>query len=291
MEMGLVCLLLDKNYSFKTITKTRFNKLSNDEQINCLINIYKYNLNNLINILDYCYIKDIYSYRLSSDMFPFGDTPIGKDIIDLFKHDFDSIRLRVLNYNIRLTYHPPVFVSLNSEKVDVIKNSITILEHHSHIMDLLNLDVSPLNLINIHVKNKDRINEFVSVVNDLDINIKNRLTLENDEYIFSVYDLLSIYEKTNIPIVFDIHHALVMHKLNTYSHKDLYHQFLLAKDTWENNNIQLCHLSNGKSFFNDRSHSDYIVNYPDFIEEIPYLDIEAKCKNESIFKLRELLYG
>ena len=62
--------------------------------------------------------------------------------------------------------------------------------------------------------------------------------------------------------------------------------FYAARETWANPEWQLVHISNGEQAFNDRKHSELITDMPSVYREAPWIEIEAKRKEEAIAHLR-----
>jgi UV DNA damage endonuclease len=61
---------------------------------------------------------------------------------------------------------------------------------------------------------------------------------------------------------------------------------LKARETWADPAHQLVHISNGREGFNDRQHADLIETMPSCYLSAPYIEIEAKHKEEAIRGLR-----
>ena len=59
-----------------------------------------------------------------------------------------------------------------------------------------------------------------------------------------------------------------------------------ARATWPVPAHQVVHISNGREGFNDRQHSDLITTMPAAYVEAPWIEIEAKSKEEAIDGLR-----
>jgi len=59
-----------------------------------------------------------------------------------------------------------------------------------------------------------------------------------------------------------------------------------AATTWPDPSWQLCHISNGRDGFNDRRHSDEITVMPSAFARVPWIEIEAKAKEQAILRLR-----
>jgi len=62
-----------------------------------------------------------------------------------------------------------------------------------------------------------------------------------------------------------------------------------ARETWAESAHQLVHISNGRSGFNDRQHADLIKTMPACYAGAPWIEIEAKSKEEAIDSLRPWL--
>ena len=110
---------------------------------------------------------------------------------------------------LRVTFHPGPFNVLTSPNEDVVNRTIKDLETHGEIFDMMGLDKSPYNKINIHCNGVygDKISamdRFCNNFNRLSDSVKSRLTVENDDKasMYSVKDLMYIHDKIKIPIVF-----------------------------------------------------------------------------------------
>jgi len=115
--------------------------------------------------------------------------------------------------------------------------------------------------------------------------VKMRLTIENDDKatMYSVKDLMYIYEETGIPIVFDYHH----HQFCT---GDLTEEqaLKLAATTWPKDIGQEVHYSESKALHENNSklkpqaHSDYINSLPNTYGLDVDIMVEAKAKELAI---------
>jgi UV DNA damage endonuclease len=59
-----------------------------------------------------------------------------------------------------------------------------------------------------------------------------------------------------------------------------------ASTTWPDPQWQLVHISNGSESFNDPHHSDLITVMPSAYRNAPWIEVEAKLKEQAIDKLR-----
>jgi UV DNA damage endonuclease len=193
-------------------------------------------------------------------------------------------------HGIRITCHPGPFNVLVSPNEKVVQNTITDLEIHGKIFDMLGLSRTPYNKINIHCNGVygDKISamdRFCKNFERLSESVRTRLTVENDDKgtMYSVKDLMYIHERIGIPIVFDYHH----HKFCT---GDLSEQeaLELALSTWPDGIKPIVHYSESKALHeeNDKlkpqAHSDYINELPNLYGNDVDVMVEAKAKELSI---------
>ncbi|QLE55421.1 UV DNA damage repair endonuclease UvsE [Nostoc sp. TCL26-01] len=287
-ELGLVCITFDQQVRFRTMTRTRYLKLSVDDRQTALRELYQHNLQRLHDALSFCHNNNIRLYRLSSALFPLSDLEdqIGTNILTEMSADLSKIGERSQSLNIRIVLHPDQYVVLSSDSAEVVQNSIKILERHALTLDLLGLPRSPWSLMNIHGGKSQRSQQLISVISDLPAAIRNRLTLENDEYAYSAEEIFTVCQQANIPMVFDAHHHICHENLDSYDHPSVAAMFHAAQTTWEKPEWQLVHISNGEQAFNDRKHSNLITDMPSVYYQAPWIEVEAKQKEVAIAHLR-----
>jgi UV DNA damage endonuclease len=286
-ELGLVCITASDAVRYKTMTRKRLLQLAPPEQQQALRALYAENLRRLGLAIDFCATHQIRLYRLSSATFPFADDAVGENILGEFADALRQVGDRALALGLRLVLHPDQFVVLNSDRPDVIENSIKILKTHARVFDLLGLPQSSWALMNIHGGKGDRANRLIQVIRDLPDNIRCRLTLENDEYTYSAETILAICQAAAVPMVFDAHHHIIHEHLETYEDPSVSEMLAAARTTWSNPEWQLVHISNGCDSFGDQRHSDIITLMPSSYRSAPWIEIEAKHKEVAIEKLRQ----
>jgi UV DNA damage endonuclease len=250
------------------------------------------NARDLFKILQWNNRNNIKVFRLSSEMFPWASE------YDIEKSPYHSRIKTILqacgkyasDNGIRITSHPGPFNVLVSPRENVVKNTITDLEIHGKIFDMLGLSKTPYNKLNIHCNGVygDKISamdRFCLNFQKLSPSVQGRLTVENDDKasMYSVKDLMYIHERIGIPIVFDYHH----HKFCT---GDLSEQeaLELAISTWPKGIKPIVHYSESKALHeeNDKlkpqAHSDYINELPNLYGNDVDVMVEAKAKELSI---------
>ena len=288
-HLGLVCITASKDIRYRTVTRTRLQTHSPEAQRTILEDIFRDNLQTFDAAMRYCADAGISLYRLPSSIFPFADTPEGLAVLQTLAPALARSGKRAIDAGIRLVMHPDQFVVLSSDSPDVVANSVKILQMHADIMDLLEQPRSPWALLEIHGGKANRDDALVAAIAALPDAIRCRLGLENDEYAYSAEEIHAICMRSGVPMVFDAHHHIVHEKLDSYDHPSVAGMLLKARETWAVPEHQLVHISNGRAGFNDRQHADLIDTMPASYARAPWIEIEAKLKEEAIQGLRPWL--
>ena len=250
------------------------------------------NSKDIIKILEWNRQNGIRLFRLTSALIPWGDS---LDLTQL--KDYEEIKSELKKagefakfHGIRITTHPGPFNVLVSPNEAVVGKTIQDLEMHGKIFDMMGLDKTPYNKINIHCNGvygdkKKAMDRFCQNFSRLSESVRSRLTVENDDKgsMYSVMDLWYIYGKIGIPIVFDYHH-------HGFCTGDLTEEqaLKLAAETWPEGIKPIVHYSESKALHeNDtkqkpQAHSDYINSLPDTYGMDVDIMVEAKAKELAI---------
>ncbi|ADY25463.1 UV-endonuclease UvdE [Deinococcus proteolyticus MRP] len=289
---GLVCLTAGPEIRFRTVTRTRYLALEGAARRDKLLDIYSSNIAKLREAADFCAARGIRLYRLSSSLFPMLDLRHDgtEDQIsgEVFAHLAPQLREAGAAFTaagIRTLMHPEQFIVLNSERPEVRESSLHALGVHARVMDALGLERSHWNILLLHGGKGGRGAELAALIPDLPDNIRLRLALENDERAFGAADLLPVCEATGTPFVFDAHHQVVHERLPGYEHPSLREWVLRARGTWQPPEWQMVHLSNGIDGPHDRRHSWLITELPSSYADVPWIEVEAKGKEEAVAAL------
>ena len=188
---------------------------------------------------------------------------------------------------LRLVLHPDQYVVLSSDSESVVANSIKILTMHANLMDMLGQPRTEWAAMTIHGGKSDRSDKLVEVISELPEGIRNRIVLENDEYAYSSEEILDVCVRSGVPMIFDAHHHVCHEGLDSFDHPSVAEYFWKARDTWADPANQMVHISNGRTHFNDRAHSDLIFNMPEVFRNAPWIEVEAKHKELAIGKLKD----
>jgi UV DNA damage endonuclease len=262
-------------------------RLSGLKKINDLC---KENAQSLLEALEFCVNKNIGNFRVSSNILPLKthpvlgykieDLPEAEHIVGLFKKAGEYAR----SNNIRTCFHPDQFVVLSSPKPEVVVQSLKEIEYQAEVAEWINGDVVNIHGGGSYGDKQKALSDFSRSVELLSDRARTRLTIENDDKVYTPSDLLPICANLGIPLVYDVHH----HRCN----KD---DFAIeqatekALATW--NREPMFHISSpieGWTGPNPSRHHDFI-NVEDFPECWKNLNItvevEAKAKEVAILQL------
>lgn len=292
VRLGYVALskALDDVTTSSTITYTNYiNKNYNTSK---LLEITKNNLDSLYEIIKYNVKNNFHFYRLTSKLVPLAThDKVDFDYITPLLDEYKKIGKLINDNNIRVDTHPDQYAVLNSMDSKIVKNTVEILEYHYKIMDAIGIKDK---IIILHVGSsacgkKASITRFINNFNKLPDHIKKCITVENDDKVYNIKDVLELCHKINVPMVLDYHHFICNNEkedINDYLKEII--------DTW-NGKLPKMHFSSPKSKLKKefRSHSDYI-NKECFIKFINILKkqdkdidimLEAKAKDDAVSRL------
>ncbi len=285
-NLGLVCITVSDSVRYKTITRKRLLTFDEAGREQVLRELYTENTNRLEAAISFCLENGIKLYRMTSQLYPFSDEPYGLAILSTMSDRLAEIGLRASSAGLRLVLHPDQFVVLSSDSETVIANSIKILTMHANTMDMLGQPRSEWAAMTIHGGKANRADKLAATIAELPEAIRNRLVLENDEYSYSSDEILQICMRAGVPMVFDAHHHVCHESLDSFDHPSIAQMFWAARETWVDPANQMVHISNGRTHFNDRAHSDLIFTMPEVFRHAPWIEVEAKHKELALAKLK-----
>lgn len=291
MNIGYACQTIGiPGTGFKSCTM----KNASEETLTSIIS---QNLNVLDRIMDYNITNHIQLFRITSDLIPFGSSPVNQlEWWDIFHQQLSCIGEKAKKNGIRISMHPGQYTVLNSPDELVVERAVKDLEYHTRLLEAL--DPSQENKIILHIGGaygdmELAMSRFVENYWKLDAAILKHLVIENDDKIYNIEKVMEISTLTGAPVVFDVLH----HKINPADreNKDLYEWIAQCKDTWklEDGNQKL-HYSEQNPLKKPGSHSETIAlwTFQDFLEGLgemnPDIMLEVKDKNLSAIKCLNL---
>ncbi len=286
--LGLVCITHSDEVRYRTITRTRYLALADDQlRLQTLETLYATNLEVLFKAIAYCSERAIRLYRMPSGLFPMSDLPdgIGQQVLNQLAPRLIEVSLTAERAGVRLTVHPEQYVVLNSESAAVAKASAAMLEHQGCILDRLGLPRSTWAVMNIHCGKSGRPGELIRAIEQLGDSARSRVTLENDERSYGAESTLAICRAANVPMVFDLHHHVVLEQISIRD-RSIPRLIERSASTWSPKAWQLVHVSSGRDGPSDPRHHDFITALPLGLDRVPWVEVEAKAKENAIDQLR-----
>ena len=294
MNLGYACINMTLSGQKPKVTTNRsmIKKTFTEKGVDYAGELGMLNAADLGRILRWNVENGIKVFRLSSEFFPWASEYKFEDLPQYLR--IKTLLAGAGHYaksnGMRLTCHPGPFNVLVSPHKHVVDNTITDLRIHGEIFDMLGLERSPYNKINIHCNGvygdkQSAMDRFCKNFELLPESVQTRLTVENDDKasMYSVKDLMYIHERIGIPIVFDYHH----HKFNTGGLSEQ-EALELAISTWPKSIKPIVHYSESKALHEEneklkpQAHSDYINDLPDLYGNDVDVMVEAKAKELSI---------
>ena len=293
MNIGYACINLTLDERGVTTNRSMIKRTWEERGIQYASRLALQNVVGLLAILDWNVAHGIRVFRVTSELFPWASEYRLQDL-----PDFQEIRATLEECGkrpVRMSTHPGPFNKLAGEGA-TLENTIVDLEIHSEIFDLMGLEPSHWNKINIHVggaygDKPETLKRFARNFKLLSANLQKRLTVENDDKpgVFSVQDLVGLHEMCGIPVVFDyFHHSL---------HPDGWSEeqaFLAAYGTWDVRPV--FHYSASRREFEEiaakkEAHSDWVHGHiATYGKEVDIM-LETKMKERSLLKYLDKIDG
>jgi UV DNA damage endonuclease len=290
IRFGLCCIFRNEPIKFRTATATAIKRLSRDDGREKLADLCAANATALLEALRFCAANGIGCFRVNSQILPLKTHPdVGYDIEDLPRGEqivkrFQECGKIAKAAGLRTTFHPDQFVVLNSPKPDVVAQSIQEIEYQAQVAQWIGADVINIHAGGAYGDKAVALERFAKSLARLSRAARQRLTVENDDKIFTPSDLLPVCRDKGIPLVYDVHH----HRCNPDALEEE-EAARLAMATW--NREPLFHVSSPMEGWNGRNlrpHHDFI-DLNDFPESWRRkkitVEVEAKAKEVAVAKL------
>ena len=209
VKIGYPCI----NYSVPCRSNRTFRLASYSKER--VITTVRGNLACLHSVLEYNAINGILFFRISSDIIPFASHPVCTfDWQHEFGEEFCALGDIIREHGMRISMHPDQFVLINALDPGIVERSVSELEYHAAVLDVMGLDESAK--IQIHIggvygNRTASLARFVEHYRILPPAVQRRLVIENDDRSYTVKDCTKISRKTGVPVLFDSFH----HEVNS----------------------------------------------------------------------------
>ncbi len=286
MNIGYACIALGlPDTGMKTC---RQDKATNDR----LLELIGANLRSLDRIIDYNIERGIRLFRISSDLIPFGSSPVNSlPWWEIFSEEFRRIGVKIAQSTMRVSMHPGQYTVLNSEDSGVVERAVLDLVYHNRVLNLLVPGKEHkiiLHVGGVYGDRQEALKRFVRVASSLDPAILSRLVIENDDRSYSIDQVLEVASQVGVPVVFDnLHHQVLPPSVD----KTEGEWISLAGETWKSKDgSQKIHYSQQDKEKRPGSHSSTIdlEVFTAFVNRLegkkPDIMLEVKDKNLSAIK-------
>ncbi len=292
IRFGLCCIFRDEPIKFGTTTAAALGRMSRSDGLAKLSGLCLRNAESLLAALAYCQAQGIGCFRVMSQVLPLKthptcgywmeELPDGEAIVERFKACGEFVR----QHGLRTVFHPDQFVVLNSQRPEVVDASLGEIEYQAEVAEWVGADV-----INIHGggafgDKQKALDAFRLNLDRLSDRARSRLTVENDDRVYSPAELLRVCEQAGLPLVYDVHHHRCLRDELTVDEATA-----AAIATW--NREPLFHISSpieGWDGPGPQRHHDFIdlADFPEsWLAVDATVEVEAKAKEVAILKLMD----
>lgn len=172
-----------------------------------------WNLDCLERILEFNRAHGLLFFRITSDLVPFASHPVCTFPWEKeFAGRFSALGKFIRRNGMRISMHPDQFTLINSPDPEIFSRSAAELSYHARVLDLLGLARTARIQVHVGGVYNDKpaaIDRFCLRFERLEEAVRRRLTVENDDRLFTVADCLGISRRTGVPVLFDsFHHQL-----------------------------------------------------------------------------------
>lgn len=291
IRFGLCCIFREQPIKFRRTTAKYLSGFDRPRQLAYLSEICRHNADSLMRALEYCHRHGIGAFRINSQILPLkthpdcgyaiGDLPNAERIVSIFKQCGDFAG----RHGIRTTFHPDQFILLSSPKKEVTRRSVADLVYQAEVARWVGADVINIHGGGAYGDKPASLLRLARQIGKLPEEVRSRLTLENDDRVFTPSDLLPVCRDTGVPLVYDVHHHRCLPDGITV--EDATARTLA---TW--NREPLFHISSPRQGWgggNPRLHHDYIDanDFPAAWLDLDLtVEVEAKAKELAVSKLK-----
>jgi UV DNA damage endonuclease len=297
IRLGLCCIFRKEPIRFRATTAAALRNLPRAEQTQRLSRLCVENSQSLLEALRFLVQRGIGAFRVTSPFFPRITHPeVGYTLEELpdqdeIRHHLSQVRQYRQEHDIRLSLHPDQFIILSSPQRGVVENAMRELEYQGFLGELIGAERITIHGGGGYDNKKEALQRLAANFRHLTPRVKKRLSLENDDKIYTVRDLAPVCEELGVPLVYDVHH----HRCNPDG-LSVDEATRLALRTWQRIGREpYFHISsprNGWHSGSPRAHADYIdpKDFPDCWKDLTItVDVEAKAKELAVLELRRVL--
>ena len=198
---------------------------------------------------------------------------------------FQRCGARAAELGVRTSFHPDQFVVLSSPREEVVDRSLEEIEYQAEVAEWINADVVNIHGGGAYDSREAALERFARNLDRLSPRARTRLTVENDDKIYTPSELLPLCRREGVPLVYDVHHHRCCR-----DELSVEEATSAAIATW--NREPLFHLSSPKEGWNGpgpQRHHDFIdaADVPAcWLGRSLTIEVEAKAKERAVLQLQ-----
>jgi UV DNA damage endonuclease len=295
VRLGLCCQFVGQAIAFRRLTATALGRCERAEQLRRLAAVCRHNAAALGQALAYCESQGIGAFRVNSQILPLCTHPeVGYRAEDLpgsaaLVATFRQCGRFAADRGLRLSFHPDQFVVLSSPDEGVRDRSLAELRYQAQVAEWIGADVINIHAGGAYGDKPSALARLGQVLAALPTEIHGRLTLENDDRVYTPAELLPVCRSAGVPLAYDVHHHRCLQDelsvdkatqaaLSTWGQREPLFHLSSPRDGWTS--------SNPSFHADDIDQRDFPACWRGLSVTI---DVEAKAKELAVLRLRQAL--
>ena len=291
LRLGLCCQFVDEPIRFRTTTAAACLKLTAATRAAKLAELWQANADALLAAIECCSRLGIGAFRVNSQILPvkthpeigyrLEELPRGAEIVAAFQR----CGARAAELGVRTSFHPDQYVVLSSPREEVIDRSLEEIEYQAEVAEWIGADTVNIHGGGAYDSREAALERFARSLARLSARARARLTVENDDKIYTPAELLPLCRREGVPLVYDVHHHRCCR--DELSVEEATEQAIAS---WDRE--PLFHLSSPKEGWNGlgcHRHHDFID-----VADVPAcwlgrsltIEVEAKAKERAVLHLQ-----
>ena len=291
LRLGLCCQFVDEPIRFRTTTASACLRLAATARATKLAELCQANAEALLAAIECCSRLGVGAFRVNSQILPVKTHPeIGYRVEELpggaaIIAAFQRCGVRAEELGVRTSFHPDQYVVLSSPREDVVDRSLEEIEYQAEAAEWIGADTVNIHGGGAYDSREAALERFARNLSRLSPRARARLTVENDDKIYTPAELIPLCRREGVPLIYDVHH----HRCNRdeLSIEEATEQ---AIATWDRE--PLFHISSPKEGWNGpgcQRHHDFIevADVPEcWLGCLLTIEVEAKAKERAVLQLQ-----
>jgi UV DNA damage endonuclease len=275
MRVGYACINLELRergiYTTRTLILASIEKKGLEEAKKLALQ----NIKDLAEVIEHNEREGIRFFRITSNLFPHMENPRIQKLLDdgkshynleYARKDLEKAGALARKYGHRLTMHPGQYAQLGSPNLQVVEQTFRDLNLHAQIFLAMGMKPQLGSVMIIHGGGTfgDKLaalGRWRENFRRMPEEVRQFIAVENDEFQYSVLDLLPLCEELGVPLCVDFFHHSVKHAAEF----NIFEPAILNRvlRTWKLRGIKpKCHWSSQRPGARPGTHDDCVESIP-----------------------------